>query len=146
MQTTSWTILLSLNILWFGMGAFHFSWRSEAAARILVPRDQRASPLFHTLGGAIRFLGGLNLGFMVLCALLLLFAGLFPERRQLALFAAAVAVAHASQFAVNIPMIGKRRRNEPGAWSVLEGSMLFIFATDCALMVANGAFAVWNAR
>jgi len=26
---------------------------------------------------------------MVLCALLLLFAGLFPERRQLALFAAA---------------------------------------------------------
>lgn len=146
MQTTSWTILLSLNILWFGMGAFHFSWRSEAAARMLVPHDQRASPLFHTLGGAIRFLGGLNLGFMVLCALLLLFAGLFPERRQLALFGAAVAVAHASQFAVNIPMIGKRRRNEPGAWSVLKGPMLFIFVTDCALMVANGAFAVWNAR
>jgi hypothetical protein len=29
---------------------------------------------------------------------------------------------------------------------VLKGPMFFIFATDCALMVANGAFAVWNAR
>lgn len=145
MQLTSWTILLILNILWFGMGAFHFSFRSEAAARMLVARAQRTSPLFHTLGGALRFLGGLNLAFALFCALLLLFADLFPERRQLALFAAALAVAHASQFVVNVPMIGKRRRNEAGAWSVLEGPMLFIFAIDGALMLANGMFALWAA-
>lgn len=146
MQLTSWTILLILNILWFGMGAFHFSMRSQAAARMLVARAERSHPLFHTLSGSIRFLGGLNLAFVVLCALLLLFADLFPERRQLALFAAALAVAHASQFVVNVPMLGKHRRNEAGSWPVLEGPMLFIFAIDGALTVANGTFALWAAH
>ena len=145
MQSKSWTILLTLNILWFGMGAFHFSLRSESAARMLVLREHRRSPLFHTLSGSIRFLGGLNLAFMLLCVLLLLFASLFPERAQLALFATVLAVAHASQFAVNIPVIGKWHRNESGAWPVLKGPMLFIFSTDCLLMVANGVFAAWNA-
>jgi len=145
MQTTAWTVLLILNTLWFGLGAFHFSLKPEASASSLVPRDQRASPLFRTLSDSIRFLGGLNFGFMVLCAMLLVFAGLFPHALQQAFFAAVIAVAHASQFAANVPMIGKWRRNAPGAWRVLEGPMLFIFATDGALMLANAAFAAWVA-
>ncbi|MGJ7608362.1 hypothetical protein ACSFA7_28780 [Variovorax sp. LT1R20] len=145
MQTTAWTVLLILNTLWFGLGAFHFSLKPEASASSLVPRDQRASPLFRTLSDSIRFLGGLNFGFMVLCAMLLVFADLFPHALQQAFFAAVIAVAHASQFAANVPMIGKWRRNAPGAWRVLEGPMLFIFATDGALMLANAAFAAWVA-
>lgn len=143
MQTTAWTVLLILNALWFGLGAFHFSLKPAASARSLVPRDQRAGPLFRTLSDSIRFLGGLNFALMALCAMLLVFAGFFPEARQRVLFAAVIALAHASQFAVNVPMIGKWRRNEPGAWRVLEGSMLFIFAADGALMVANAVFGVW---
>jgi len=145
MQTTAWTVLLVLNSVWFGLGAFHFSLKPEASISSLVPRDQRASPLFRTLSESIRFLGGLNFGFMVLCAMLLVFAGLFPDALQQAFFAAVIAVAHASQFAVNVPMIGKWRRNTPGAWCVLEGPMRFIFATDGALMLANMAFAAWVA-
>jgi hypothetical protein len=143
MQTSAWTVLLILNALWFGMGAFHFSLKPEASASSLVPRDQRASPLFRTLSDSIRFLGGLNFALMALCVMLLVFAGFFPEARQRMLFAAVVALAHASQFAVNVPMIGKWRRNEPGAWRVLQGAMLFIFAVDGTLMAANAVFGAW---
>jgi len=143
MQTTAWTVLLILNALWFGLGAFHFSLKPEASAGSLVPRDQRAGPLFRTLCDSIRFLGGLNFALMALCAMLLVFASFFPEARQRVLFATVIALAHASQFAVNVPMIGKWRRNTPGAWRVLEGPMLFIFATDGALMVANAVFGAW---
>lgn len=146
MQLAGWTILLALNTLWFGMGAFHFSLRPHAAARMLAARAQRTSPLFHTLSDAIRFLGGLNLAFAVFCLLLLVFADLFPERGQRALFAAALALAHASQFMVNVLMLGKHRRQEAGAWPVLEGPMLFIFAIDGVLTVANGIVALWIAR
>ncbi|WP_184642640.1 hypothetical protein [Variovorax guangxiensis] len=102
--------------------------------------------MFHTLSDAIRFLGGLNLAFAVFCLLLLVFADLFPERGQRALFAMALALAHASQFVVNVPMPGKHRRHEPGAWPVLQGPMLFIFAIDGVLTVSNGIFALWIAR
>ena len=143
MPTTAWTVLLILNAMWFGLGAFHFSLKPEASARSLVPRDQRGSPLFRTLSDSIRFLGGLNFGFMALCAMLLVFGGLFPDARQQAFFAAVIAVAHASQFVENVPMIGKWRRKAPGAWRVLEGPMLFIFATDGTLMLANAALCAW---
>ena len=143
MQSIAWTILLIVNAMWFGAGFYQFSLRSNGAAKLLVARDNRTGALFSTLGFSIRFLGGLNFAFMSLCLLLLVFANLFPDPEQVALFGAVLAVANASQFGVNVPMIGRHRKQTPGAWPVLAGPMLFIFFMDGALMVADGSFALW---
>jgi hypothetical protein len=49
------------------------------------------------------------------------------------------AVTHAGQFLCNVPIaMGGGRRGE-SLWEVLSGPMLFIFAVDFTLMLANAA-------
>jgi hypothetical protein len=131
-----------LNITWFGVAFRYFGLTPNAAAKLLVPREERGVPMFFTLAASIRFLGGMNLAFAAFSLLVLMFQRLFPDARQLALFAAVLSLAHASQFACNVPMIAAHRRGQAGAWAVLGGPMSFIFAVDISLMIANGVYAV----
>jgi hypothetical protein len=44
----------ALNVSWFGMGAWYFTLKSDAATKLLVPKSARVSPLFATLSASVR--------------------------------------------------------------------------------------------
>jgi hypothetical protein len=133
------TVVLALNVVWFSMGFWYFTFKSVAAAKLLVPKSARESPLFSTLSASVRFLGAMNFAFALLAALLLANLSLFDDPRQRALLAGVFAVAHAGQFLCNVPIaMGGGRRGE-SLWNVLNGPMALIFAVDFALMLANAA-------
>jgi hypothetical protein len=139
--SSAFTVVLILNALWFGAGFGYFSLAPKTAAKLLVPRSARESPLFLTIAASVRFLGGMNFAFATFSLLLLLHGSLFPQPSQRALFAMVFAVAHASQFVSNLPVVFKGGRVGESLWPVISGPMLFIFLVDIALMIANTAIA-----
>jgi len=128
-------LVLALNVLWFAMGFNVFSVRSKIFAKLVVPREHRDTPVFETLIMSGKFLGGFNLAFSVLNILLLINTGLFDKDLQWAIILFATAIAHATQFAFNVPVALQNRRGE-GVWQV-KGVMLFIFVTDFVMMSLN---------
>jgi hypothetical protein len=60
---TAFTVILVLNVLWFGAAFRYFSLTPNTAAKLLVPKSARESPLFSTIAASVRFLGGMNLAF-----------------------------------------------------------------------------------
>ena len=133
-------ILLVLNALWF-FGGFHtFHIRRKVFAKIIVPKEDRDTPVFQTLIETGRFMGGFNFAFFVLNVLLLLNLGAFDKDLQWAILLLVMAVAHGSQFAGNVPIALQNRRGE-GVWNVFKGLMLFIFVIDFTLMTLNVALA-----
>jgi hypothetical protein len=140
---TAFSIVLILNLLWFGAAFRYFTLTPDTAAKLLVPKTARESPLFATVRATVRFIGGFNLSLAVLSLLLLLDSSRFPLPSQNAIFAATFAVAHGSQFACNLPVLLGGGRQGESLWDVRSGPMLFIFVVDFALMVANAAFAVF---
>ncbi len=134
--------VLVLNAMWFGAGFNYFSLNSSAAAKLLVPKPERSSPLFTTLSVSGRFLGGMNFAFAGFAVMLLLNRALFSLPEQWALFTGVFALAHGSQFAFNVPVALQGMRTGRPQWPVLSGPMLFIFTLDCVLMVANAGLAV----
>ena len=138
----AFVLVLSFNVLWFGIGFCYFSLKPASAAKVLVPKSSRDSPLFSTITASVRFLGGMNLAFAVFSLLLLFNLGMFPETRQAGLFCFIFAVAHGSQFYFNVPIaLGGGRKGE-SLWPVLSGPMRFIFATDIIFTVANVALCI----
>ena len=133
--------VLTLNALWFGAGFLLFGLAPRRAAKLLVPFAARASPLFATLAASVRFLGGLNFAFTVFAVLLLLRGTLFPEPAQRALFATVFALAHASQFAFNLPVALQSEKSGDPLWPVFSGTMLLIFVVDGVLALANALLA-----
>jgi hypothetical protein len=130
-------VVLALNVAWFSMAFWYFTVKSVAAAKLLVPKSARESPLFNTVSASVRFLGAMNFAFALLAALMLANLSLFDDPQQRALLAAVFAAAHAGQFLCNVPIaMGGGRRGE-SLWDVLSGPMLFIFAVDFTLMIAN---------
>ena len=133
----AFTVVLALNVAWFSMAFWYFTVKSVAAAKLLVPKSARESPVFSTLAASVRFLGAMNFAFALMSALVLANLSLFADPKQRALLAAVFAVAHAGQFLCNVPIaMGGGRRGE-SLWDVLSGPMLFIFIVDAALMLAN---------
>lgn len=129
-------ITLILNILWFAMGFNVFSIRNKIFAKLLVPREQRDTPVFKILAKSGRFLGGFNLAFAVCNILLLINLDIFPSDEQRAILLFVFAVAHGSQFFINVPVAIQNKRGG-GVWQVLKGTMLFIFITDFIMMALN---------
>ena len=129
-------IVLILNLLWFSMGFNVFSLRNKMFAKLLVPREQRDTPVFEILAESGRFLGGFNLAFALCNILLLMNLDIFPTDMQRAMLLLVFAVAHGSQFAFNVPVAIQNRRGA-GVWQVLKGVMLFIFITDFIMMTLN---------
>ncbi len=130
-------VILVLNALalWFVMGFNVFSLRPKIFAKLVVPREQRDTPVFGILAESGRFLGGFNFAFALLNILLLASLATFPSDEQFA-------VAHGSQFIFNVPVAIQNRRGG-GIWQVLKGTMLFIFVTDFVMMVLNLLLAAW---
>ena len=129
-------ITLILNTLWFAMGFNVFSIRNKIFAKLLVPREQRDTPVFEILAESGRFLGGFNLAFFVCNILLLINLDIFPSDEQRAILLFVFAVAHGSQFVFNVPVAIQNKRGG-GVWQVLKGTMLFIFITDFIMMALN---------
>lgn len=133
-------LILILNALWFAMGFNVFSIRNHIFAKLVVPREQRDTPVFQILAESGRFLGGFNLAFCVLNILLLVYIGEFDKDIQWAILLFVNAIAHGTQFAFNVPIALANRRGA-GIWQVLKGTMLFIFVNDFLLMAWNAIFA-----
>jgi hypothetical protein len=141
MTHLSINIIFVLNVLWFGMAFRYFSLTPDTAAKVLVPKSARGSPLFATVAASVRFLGGMNFAFALFALLLLFNRALFPQLNQIAFFAVIFAVAHASQFVFNLPVLMAGERQGESLWHVRSGPMLFIFVVDFVLMVANAVLA-----
>lgn len=129
-------LVLILNTLWFAMGFNVFSIRNKIFAKLLVPREQRDTPVFEILAESGRFIGGFNLAFAVCNILLLINLNAFPSDQQRAILLFVFAVAHGSQFAFNVPVAIQNKRGG-GVWQVLKGTMLFIFVSDFIMMWLN---------
>ena len=131
-------LLLILNALWF-FGGFHvFYIRRRIFAKLIVPREERDTPVFETVVASGRFMGGFNLAFCLLNVLLLLNVDAFNSDAHWVILLGVNAVAHGSQFVGNVPIALENKRGE-GVWNVFKGLMFFIFVTDFTLMVLNGA-------
>lgn len=142
-----YTIVLLANLLWFGAGFWYFAWKHETAAKLLIPRSARSSPLFVTMSAALPFLGGMNLAFALLAAILLARSDLFVGGSERALLLGVMGVAHATQFAINVPVARRGGRIEEAYWNVLSGPMLFIFVVDAGMTVLawGTAALLWGA-
>ena len=135
------TVTLILNAIWFA-GGFHLFWlRGPVFAKVVVPRDQRNTPVLDTLIHSGKFVGGFNLAFFALNVLLLVNLDAFDNSRQWVILLMVNAVAHGSQFAGNVPVALENRKGG-GVWNVLGGLMLFIFVVDFTLMALNAGLAI----
>lgn len=132
--------VLILNAIWFAMGFNVFSIRNKIFAKLVVPREQRNTPVFTILAESGRFLGGFNLAFSLLNILLLLNISAFDKDLQWAILLFVNSVAHGTQFAFNVPVALDNQRGK-GVWQVLKGTMLFIFVNDFLLMAFNAVMA-----
>jgi hypothetical protein len=134
---SAFIVVLILNAVWCSAAFHYFSLRHWAAAKLLVPKSARDSPLFATIAAAVRFLGGMNLAVAVLALLVLLNLGAFSSPTQRAVLLAVFAAAHGSQFAFNVPIARAGGRQGEALWDVVAGPMRVIFTVDGALTVAN---------
>ncbi len=144
-----YAIALVASIGWFGMAFRYFGFQQHTAAKVLIPREARSSPLFETTAAIVRFIGGFNAAFALLCVLLLglflLEASLFAADGERIVILLVLASAHLSQFAFNLPVLLAGERKDIALWPVMKGPMRFIFLMDLtqALICVVAALAVW---
>jgi hypothetical protein len=141
MTDTFYLCNLVANVLWFGAGFWFFAIRRNTAAKLLVPRSARTSPIFLTLSSALPFLGGMNLALSLLAAMILFRRDLFVAPQEQAILLIAFGTAHATQFLINVPVAIRGGRIGKSYWDVLKGTMLFIFVVDAVLTATNFACA-----
>lgn len=134
-------VILILNTIWFAMGFNVFSLRSKIFAKLIVPRNQRDTPVFNILAESGKFLGGFNLAFTLLNLLILFNLTVFSGDTQRAILLLAFTVAHGTQFFFNVPVAIQNRRGG-GVWQV-KGVIRFIFVTDLFMTILNGILAFW---
>jgi hypothetical protein len=134
----AFAVIMVLNVAWFGLAVYFFSVRPVLVAKLLVPRGERDSLLFGTVMYTLRFLGGMNFALALLSLVLLVNPVGFTPVQQ-GWLALVLAVAHASQCSLNMPLVLKQR-GMPGATQLgLSRPMRMIFAVDCVMTVANTA-------
>jgi hypothetical protein len=131
--------ILIANAIWFGLGFHLFSIRSDIFAKIIVSKEHRDTPVFDVLSATGPFLGGFNFAFCALSLLLFFNANIFAQEEQKAILFFVFALAHGSQFVGNVPIALENRKGK-GVWQV-QRLMLFIFVTDCVLMIVNAGYA-----
>ena len=119
----------------------YFGFQHEAAAKVLIPKSARSSPLFETTAALARFLGGMNGAFALLSfSLLVIWAwggAAFESQLERGLLLVVLAAAHFSQFAFNLPILRNGQRQGEAYWYVMSGPMFFIFAMDAIQTVIN---------
>jgi len=136
-------IVMALNVLWF-LAAFQlFALRSRTAAKLLLRKEIRIEPYFAIVSQLTKFLGGMNLALAVFAVICLVDHDWFLMYRLNYAFFFAFFVAHMSQFWYNVPVAIKEKKNHPSAWSVLKGTMKFIFIGDLLLAICNLILAIY---
>lgn len=142
MPDFAYYVVMVLNALWFSAAFYYFSIKHVSAAKLLVPKSARESPLFLTVAASVRFLGGMNLAFALLALAMLVspLSSVTPVQRAVVLLV--LAIAHGSQFYFNVPVARAGGRQGEAFWDVLSGPMKFIFVVDATLMLANAALSL----
>ncbi|MGD1934682.1 MAG: hypothetical protein ACFB0Z_09305 [Candidatus Phaeomarinobacter sp.] len=134
---------LLASLLWFSAGLRYFGFQHYAAAKVMVPKSARSSPVFDSMAAGVRFLGGFNGAFALLCvclfALLLTGSPHFTSVSERAVVLLAIAAAHISQFIGNVPILRNGERQGERYWPVMSGPMRFIFFMDAAQFALAGA-------
>lgn len=126
---------------WFTMGFRYFSFQPRTAAKIMVAKSLRDSPMFETYAAGVRFLGGFNAAFALMSLVLLYLAlsgsALFTAPGERAIVMMILAAAHFSQFYFNLPVLRNGERQGEAYWPVLSGPMLMIFVIDAVETVIH---------
>jgi hypothetical protein len=147
---TAYVVALVASLLWFTAAFRYFGFQQFAASKVLVPKTARSSPLFPTIAASIRFLGGMNGAFALMCAVLLgcILSGnsAFTDPTERGLLLCVLAAAHFSQFIFNVPVLRAGERQGESYWSVRSGPMLFIFFIDAIETMINLGAAIIQFR
>ena len=126
-----------LSGLWFAAAFRFFSLQNMNAAKVLVPRAHRNSPLFESIAALTPFIGGFNGALSLLClAMGVLVAGgsdLFAENTERCILLCVIAVAHLTQFWFNVPVLRSHKVDGNTLWPVTTGPMRRIFVGDITL-------------
>lgn len=137
----AYAFALLASALWFSAAFRYFGFQHKAAAKVLIPKSARSSPLFETTAALARFLGGMNGAFALLSFSLLgiwaLGGAAFESQLERGLLLVVLAAAHFSQFAFNLPILRNGQRQGESYWFVMSGPMFFIFAMDAIQTVIN---------
>jgi len=138
----TYVVALTASLVWFTMGFRYFAFQSETAAKVMVAKPHRGSPIFRTYAAGVRFLGGFNAAFALMSLLLLVCtltdSALFEDPGERAIVLFVLAAAHFSQFLPNVPVLRNGERHDDGAfWPVRSGPMLMIFVVDLVETVLN---------
>lgn len=131
-------IVLVVNVLWFGMAFRLFALQPRKAIKLLTPKSAAAEASREALVAGLRFLGGMNLGFASLSAAQLAVTFISGAPPSWPVFFGC-AIAHASQFACNVPFALRGGRGAGAPWDVLRGPMAFIFVVDALAALANAS-------
>lgn len=145
--STLYVLALVASALWFTAALRYFGFQQFAAAKVMVAKSQRHSPVFPTMAAGIRFLGGMNGSLALLCwgliAILVLGVDLFTDPLERGVILVAIAAAHFSQFAPNVPIHRNGgRQADDSLWEVTTGPMNFIYVMDAAQMTLAFAAAL----
>lgn len=137
MADSVYRLALVLNLLWFSAGFWYFTLKRTTAAKLLIPRSARTSPIFPTMVAALPFLGGMNLAFAALSLMVLSTTQIFDAPLERAILLTSMGIAHATQFFINVPVARRGGRVGESWWDVLQGPMLFIFVVDAVMTALN---------
>jgi hypothetical protein len=131
-------LALFANLIWFGLGFRLFWLRPRQAAYLLVRPETKGEESRTALVAAMPFLGGMNLALALMsgAALIASVCAGTPAPWQVLL---GCALAHATQFAVNVPHARRGGRDGGAPWDVLRGTMRLIYTLDLACAIANAA-------
>ena len=134
-------VALAASALWFAAAFRYFGFMHVTAAKMMIPKSQRDSPIFLTAAASARFLGGMNGAFAAMSIMLLVLwasgSSLFADPMERGALLTILAAAHFSQFIFNVPILRNGERQGDTYWYVLSGPMLFIFVMDAAQTVLN---------
>lgn len=135
---TSLIVALIFNICWFA-GGFHFFCLIPHKAALLLrpdipPGDERTKLAI----ASMRFIGGFNFAFLALSLMGVLQFYSSGDTSGKSLLLSASAIAHGSQFALNLPPLVQGGLKGGAPWDVVSNPrMLFIFVMDLLGMILN---------
>ena len=134
-------VALGASALWFTAAFRYFGFQHVSAAKMMIAKSQRDSPIFLTAAASGRFLGGMNGAFAALSIVLFILwatgSSLFTAPGERGALLIILAASHFSQFIFNVPILMNGERQGEAYWYVLSGPMLFIFVMDAAQTVLN---------
>lgn len=141
MANYAYAVALLASALWFSAAFRYFSFQHRTAAKVLIPKSARQSPLFETTAALTRFLGGMNSAFALLSIILLVIwiwgGPVFDNQIERGVILLILTTAHFSQFLFNVPILLNGERQGEAFWYVKSGPMCFIFIMDAGQAILN---------